>query len=123
MTQIKLEGMRVDQLVELFTAIVLQQDKALLSNDLAKFNQLFDRMEEVKQELTMRPGGQRRALTMLYTHPNAQVRLKAAKATLAIAPGAARRVIQAIADSREYPQAGEAGMSLWNLDRGVFKPT
>ena len=22
----------------------------------------------------------------------------------------------------EYPQSGEAGMSLWKLDRGVFKP-
>jgi hypothetical protein len=49
--------------------------------------------------------------------------LKAAKNSLAVAPEEARRVIQSIADSREQPQAGEAGMSLWNLDRGVFKPT
>jgi len=49
--------------------------------------------------------------------------LKAVKATLAVAPEAARQELQAIADSREYPQAGEAGMSLWNLDRGIFKPT
>ena len=24
--------------------------------------------------------------------------------------------------SKQYPQAGEAGMFLWNLDRGIFKP-
>jgi hypothetical protein len=59
----------------------------------------------------------------LYRHPNAQVRLMAATATLAVAPEAARQLLQAIADSNDYPQAGDAGMSLWNLERGVFKPT
>lgn len=52
-----------------------------------------------------------------------QVRLKAAKNTLAVAPQAARETLEAIANSHEFPQAGEAGMSLWNLDQGVFKPT
>jgi hypothetical protein len=40
-----------------------------------------------------------------------------------VAPEAARALLQKIAGSKEYPQAGDAGMSLWNLDRGVFKPT
>jgi uncharacterized protein DUF2019 len=51
------------------------------------------------------------------------VRLTAAKATLAVSPDAARRLLRSIADSKEYPQAGDAGMSLVNLDRGIFKPT
>jgi hypothetical protein len=34
-----------------------------------------------------------------------------------------RRMLQTIADSNWMPQAGDAGMSLSNLDRGVFKPT
>jgi Domain of unknown function (DUF2019) len=42
---------------------------------------------------------------------------------LAIAPEAARWMMQTIIDPREFPQAGEACMSLYNLDRGVFKPT
>jgi len=58
----------------------------------------------------------------LYTYPNMQVRVKAAKATLAVAPAAAREQLEKIAASDWQPQAGEAGMSLWNLDRGVFKP-
>jgi Domain of unknown function (DUF2019) len=59
----------------------------------------------------------------LYDFPNLQVRLKAAIATLAIAADAARHVIQTIADSRHYPQAADAGMTLVNLDRGIFKPS
>ena len=51
-----------------------------------------------------------------------QVRLNAAKSTLAVAPEAARQELRAIADSREYPQA-DAGMCLGNLDEGIFKPT
>jgi hypothetical protein len=118
-----LHDMSVDQLVERFTAITLDQDKALLRNEIARFNRLFDQMEAVKQELKGPAGDQRRALLPLYDHPNAQVRLKAVKATLAVAPEAALRMLKAIAESREYPQAGEAGMSLYNLERGIFKPT
>jgi hypothetical protein len=35
----------------------------------------------------------------------------------------ARAALQAYADSQHYPQAGYAGMSVSNLDRGIFKPT
>jgi Domain of unknown function (DUF2019) len=123
MKRAKLQDMTVDQLVERFTAIALEQDKALLRNEYAKFNRLFEQMEEVKRELKERDGDQRRALLRLYDHPNAQVRLKAVKATLAVAPERARRMLEIIAESRVYPQAGEAGMSIDNLERGIFKPT
>jgi ParB-like chromosome segregation protein Spo0J len=119
----KLQGMTEDQLVDFFIALALAQDKALLRNEYAKFNRLFDEMEAVEQELKGRLGDQRHALLRLYEHPNAQVRLKAVKATLAVAPVAGRRMLKIIAESREYPQAGEAGMSILNLDRGIFKPT
>jgi hypothetical protein len=52
-----------------------------------------------------------------------QDQAKAVKATLAVAPERARRMLEIIAESREYPQAGEAGMSIDNLERGIFKPT
>ena len=123
MKQTALQDMTVDQLVERFTAFALDQDKALLRNDHARFNRLFDEMESVERELKGRSGDLRRALLALYGHPNAQVRLKAVKATLAVEPVAARRMLELIADSREYPQAGDAGMTLDALDSGVFKPT
>jgi hypothetical protein len=31
--------------------------------------------------------------------------------------------VEKIANSRKYPQAGDAGRTLSKLDRGVFKPT
>jgi hypothetical protein len=51
-----------------------------------------------------------------------QVRLKAAYATLAVSPVAARAQLEAIAASGWQPQAGDAGMSILNLDRGIYKP-
>jgi Domain of unknown function (DUF2019) len=119
----KVNGMTVGQLVERFSAIALDQDKALLQSEYARFNRLFDQMEAVEQELKARPGDQRHGLLRLYEHPSAQVRLKAVKATLALAPAKGRRMLEVIAGSHEYPQAGEAGMSIVNLDRGIFKPT
>ena len=123
MKRMNVQSMTVEQLVERFIAIALDQDHALLMDQIAKFNRLFDLMIAVEDELKARDGDQRQALLQLYEHPNAQVRLNAVKATLAVAPEAAREMLQIIADSKEYPQAGDAGMSIWNLERGVYKPT
>ena len=123
MKQMKLEEMTVDQLVERFVEIGLDQDRALLENDVGGFNRLFDQMQAVNQELKSRTGDQRRALLSLYKHPNLQVRLKAAMTTLAIAPQAARDVLEAIKASKQQPQALDAGMSLRNFDQGIYKPT
>jgi hypothetical protein len=62
-------------------------------------------------------------LLTLYDRRNAQVRLTAAKATLAVAPKAARVQLQKLRRLREFPQAGDAGMTLRALDDGIFKPT
>lgn len=115
--------MTSDELVKRFTAISLEQDDALLGNEIARFNRLFDQKSDIVNELKSRPGDQREALLALFQHPNAQVRLNAAKATLAVAPEAARKMLQAIEDSKEFPQAGDAGMCLINLERGIFRPT
>ncbi len=122
MKRLKLEEMSVDELVERFAEIGIAQDQAELMGEIGKFNSLYRQMDATEKELRRRGREARLALLHLYDHPNMQVRLKAAKRTLGVAPEAARKVIQAIYDSKWYPQAGEAGMSLWNLDRGVFKP-
>jgi Domain of unknown function (DUF2019) len=90
-------------------------------DDTAKYNRLFEQMEAIKRELEASDGDQRRALLCLYGHPDAQVRLKAVKATLAVAPERARRMLEIIAESREYPQAGDAGMTIDALNRGIFE--
>lgn len=123
MKRMPVREMTSDQLVERFTAISLEQDDALLGGEIARFNRLFDQKTAVVNELKSRTGDQRALLLKLFAHPNAQVRLNAAKATLAVAPDAARKMLHAIEDSKEFPQAGDAGMCLINLDRGIFKPT
>src|ERR671937_625070 len=121
MKRAKLQDMTVKQLVERFTTIGIEQYQALLSRQYAKFNGLFEQMVAIEDELRARDGDQRRELLSLYKHPNAQVRLNAMKATLAVAPEIARRALLALAESREYPQAADAGMPLLNLERGIFQ--
>ncbi len=122
MTKAKIEDMTVDQLVGRFIKIGIAQDQALLYDEYGKFNRLFDEMNHIDQELRRRGTAARLALVRLYDHPNMQVRLKAAVRTLGVVPEAARNVIARIAESHFFPQAGDAGMTLVNLDSGLFKP-
>jgi Domain of unknown function (DUF2019) len=116
MTRLNVKTMTTDELVERFIAIALDQDKALFNDETAKFNKLYAQMDVVRNELKSRPRDQRSALLPLYTHPNIQVRLKAALTTMEIAPEAAREVFQKIADSCHYPQAADALAAIWRLD-------
>lgn len=117
-----LSKMTTEKLVQLFAELAVEQDRALLLRAISTVNKLYDRLEAIKSELKSRPGDQRSALLPLYNHKNMQVRVKAAKATLAIAPQAARAQLEAIRASGWQPQALEAGMSLGFLDDGVYKP-
>jgi hypothetical protein len=110
--------LRVSQLVDQFAACALEQFKAELHNEIAKYNRLYDDIVAIKDELKTRAGDQRSALATLFTHPNPQVRLKAAQWSLAVLPVAARQVLQDISDRNEYPQAAYARQSLMALDRG-----
>jgi hypothetical protein len=122
MRKFKLERLTIDELVDSFAEIGIAQDDALFHDQYAKFNRLYDKMQAVDDELQRRGRDARLALRRLYVHPNFQVRLQAAKWTLGVAPAEARQVIQKIYDSKLYPQAGDAGMCLSNLDDGTFKP-
>jgi hypothetical protein len=119
----RISEMTTEQLVERFTAIALDQYTALQGYDTARYNRLFDRMDAIKQELKARDGDQRRALLSLYEHPNAQVRFKAAVATLAVVPEQARTVLKEIAATHNDVQGLDARMTLRQLDIGAFKPT
>ena len=124
MKPMKLEDMTVDRLVEHFTSIALDQNEAMLAGDNTKFTRLFWQMEAVEEELKkQRNGDQRRALVPLFSHPNAQVRLKAALATLAVAPRMARQTLQTISDREEYPQAADARGMMRALDEKTFIPS
>ena len=112
----------IDDLVARFIEIGVKQDEALLEDRTAEFNRLYKQKSAIIAELRAREGDQRRALIPLYNHPNMQVRLNAATATLATAPEAARQVLEDIQASKMPPQALHAGMTIFNLDEGIFKP-
>lgn len=119
----KLAAFAVDLLVERFADIAVKQGRAADHFDNRTYNRLYVQMMEVADELKQRAGDQRRALMVLYEHPQAEVRMMAAYMTLAIAYQSARGVLQLIVDRKEFPQALTAGMSLDSLDRGTYKPT
>lgn len=123
MTESEFSKLGSDALVEQFSEIAVAQDQALLRSELSEYNHLYKTMRLIEDELRRRAGDQRRALVALYEHKNAQVRLQAAGATLAVEPDAARGVMESIAASKTFPQAGHAGMTLDALERGIFKPT
>lgn len=123
MRKVNLAEMSVDELVERYAAIGIAQYEAEIDSDQRRFNRLIQDIIAMQAELKARPGDQRVALKSLYNHPNMQVRLNAARATLAVAPEAARAQLLAIRESRWMPQALHAGMSLRNLEKGVYRPT
>lgn len=122
MSKLDLHQMTTQDLVALFAKVTVEQDDALLGNQIARFNRLFGVMAEIADELKARDGDQRTALLSLFEYPNMQVRLQAAKLTLAVAPAKAREQLEAIVSSKWFPQAGDAGMCLDFLDDGTFKP-
>lgn len=113
-----LSALAGEQLVERFIRAALDQSKALMVDDDAKFNLLFDEMDMLEKELKFRAGDQRRALIAFFNHPNAQVRYAAAVATLEIDREAARNVLQIISDRHEFPQAAHANGMLEAMAAG-----
>jgi cytochrome c oxidase assembly protein Cox11 len=122
MTKPTLRDLSTAELVQLFAMAATKQEDAILENDIAESIRLVWRMKAIQDELKQRPGDERSELMQLYHHPNMQARLHAAQATLAVAPQAARAQLEAIKASEWMPAAGDAGMSLRNLDSGVYKP-
>jgi len=122
MTTASLDRASVQELVARFVSIGLAQYDALYVVDTKKFNRLYREMEDVRNELKRRQGDQRRALLPLLNHPNLQVRMKAANSVLAISPSLARKALESVRDSRIFPQAADAGMTLSALEDGTFVP-
>jgi hypothetical protein len=111
------------QLVNSFTDLAVAKGAAIMGDRNAEASRLYWRIDALKNELRSRDGDHRRALAALYAHPDPQVRMEAGLATLAIFPEQARLALQLIRDRKEFPYAGEAGLTLLSLDEGRFKPT
>ena len=122
MSAANLAGQTTPQLVEQFRILALAKGEANVGGEIAKFTRLYWRLDAIEKELRSRAGDQRSALVELYRHPNPQVRLEAAMATLAVFPDEAKAALQMIIDRNEFPQAGDAGFTLLNISEGQFTP-
>jgi hypothetical protein len=112
-----------EDIVQRFEQLCIEQYDAMDREELWRVNRLVWRIHALEMELKSRPGDQRRPLRRFFGHSNMQVRLSAAHANLAIDYPAARREIQDIANSKWEAQCLDAGMTLINLDNGVYRPT
>jgi hypothetical protein len=112
-----------NEIVKLYANLCIDQSIAMDREEQKRVNYLFWQIHALENELKSRLGDRRHVLKKLYTHPNIQVRLTAARATLAADYASARHEIEAVARSKIYPQAGDAGMTIENLDSGFYKPT
>ncbi|MHB8885806.1 MAG: DUF2019 domain-containing protein [Methylovirgula sp.] len=117
-----LQSMSTDALVDLFAQNGIEQDYVIFREQVSEYKKVFGKMHAIDAELKRRGLHARLALTRLFEHPNMQVRLQAAKCTLAVAPARARHVIEAIARSSRMPQAADARGTIYNLDTGFMKP-
>src|SRR5665213_4269202 len=107
-----LENDTVDELLNKYAKICVAQDHALFYDEYKTFSKLYEEMASIDRELRRRGTAARLALCRLFDHPNLQVRLQAAKESLAVASTDSLNVIKAIAESRIAPQALDAGMTL-----------
>ncbi|HYM17659.1 MAG TPA: DUF2019 domain-containing protein [Micropepsaceae bacterium] len=110
-------------LIDRFREVALEEQIALLDSDAGKFRPLYENMQAIDAELRGRGSAARAALLTLLDDDNLRVRYEAAVRCLGIAPARARRVLGEIVASCKMPEAGDAGMTLLNLERGVFAPT
>ena len=116
-----LTKMTAAELVDRFVEISIEQGEALESLETARFGRLFKKLASVVRELRSRSGDQRHLLLQLYEHPDPQVKLNVAGWAYALDPQAAVAAFQAVKESRQYPWAGHAGMSLSMLEMGLSK--
>lgn len=92
----ELHQLSTPKLVERFISTEVDQFQAELQGDIAKQNKCVRVATAIAKELKNRPGDQRSMLLELYKHPNVQVRLMAAKLTLAVAPSAGRQLLESM---------------------------
>jgi Mg-chelatase subunit ChlI len=123
MSKARLVRMSNAELVELFRGYAIMQQRVLLNSNTSKYNKLYDKMAAIDAELRSRGIEARRSLLTLLSDENFRVRYAAAMKSLGVERDRAIAVLREIAASHMMPEAGDAGMALFHLERGIFKPT
>ena len=122
MNDLNLKSCTIDELIAQFVEHAVEQNATVDYLDHDRYEALDKLIAAISQELSRRGLKARQQLLPLYQHREAQVRLQAARFTYGVTPEAARKCIQAIADSHIRPQNFEARMLLTSIDTGIEKP-
>jgi hypothetical protein len=118
-----LNEMSDEAILSIFEEIGVKQYDMLDGLQIKKYNILYNKLRSMVAELKDMPGDRRAILAKHYDHPNLQVRLNAAKFTIAVFPGEARAQLVAIGETGRCPQSASALSKLDALDEGLWKPT
>jgi hypothetical protein len=117
-----LHMLSTDDLIKQFEKASLQQAEARLYDEQRKINRMFDHMLSIADELKVRPGDQRKNLAQLYDHADIWTRLNSVKFSLAVNPSEGRLQLERIANSRDFPAAADAKLTLRRLDEDLYVP-
>ncbi|MGD9614246.1 MAG: DUF2019 domain-containing protein [Alphaproteobacteria bacterium] len=110
------------ELIAAFASAAREMGETVLDSDNNRTNQLFRYMEQIDRILRQRGRQSRLLLAPLLDYQNRFVRYYAAQYLLGLVPDRARAVIEWNAKYGFDAIAGDAGMTLDNLDSGFYKP-
>jgi hypothetical protein len=111
-----------DELIEQFGTIAKELGAAVLDSENRKINQTIRRMWAIEDLLRARGSESRMKLLPLLDDRDRFVRYYAAYHLLGLVPERARAIIEWNAKFGFDALAGQAGMTLQNLDTGFYKP-
>jgi HEAT repeat protein len=121
MSKSKLSKFTPQDLISRFRGYALEQQSALLDSNTRRYNQLYDKIQEIMDELRRRGPQAVGSLLTLLDDPNLRVRYEAAIRLVDFAPRAAVAALRQVVESQEMPVAGDAGMALYHIEKRLGK--
>lgn len=112
----------VQELLDRFVDVCLDQEDALSDEDYDKFNRLYDVRMDIQDELKRRGDKARRSLLRLYDHPNLTVQMFAAAATAGLEREAALAKLREIGARRDFLDSIRANSMATRLEEGAWDP-
>jgi hypothetical protein len=123
MSEVDLESLSDEQLVDLFEGIAFRKGSAVEEGNVPLVNELTMKLLAIKGVLRKRGIPARLTLARLLSHADPAVRYEAARNLLAVDPHRARAVTEEVHAQGPSAIAGAAGMTLYYLDAGIVTPT
>jgi hypothetical protein len=111
-----------DDLIDRFVVAARKMGTAVLDSDTREANRMFHYLHAIDLELRARGRDARLKLEPLLNHKDRFVRYYAARKLLGLIPDRARAVLEWNHKYGFDALAGDAGMTLLNLDTGFYKP-